>query len=51
MDERTRENWVKVKEALEAAGKTGSPFYARALAVVRTGNDPGDGLKPLKFQP
>jgi hypothetical protein len=49
MDERTRENWLKVKAALEAAGKTDSPFYARAVAVVTTGRDPGDGLKPLKF--
>ncbi len=41
MDERTRENWAKVKAALEAAGKTSSPFYARAVVVLTTGRDPG----------
>jgi len=48
MDDRTRENWVKVKTALEAAGKTDSPFYARAVAVVMTGRDPGDQGFQLK---
>ena len=41
MDERTRENWQKVKEVLEAAGKTNCYFYKRACAVVDTGRDPG----------
>jgi len=41
MDERTRENWAKVKAALEEAGKTDCDFYRRAVAVVRTGRDPG----------
>ena len=41
MDDRTRGNWAKVKEALERAGKTDSPFYARAVAVLTTGRDPG----------
>ena len=41
MDERTRENWQKVKEALEAAGKTDCYFYERACVVVSTGRDPG----------
>lgn len=36
------ENWAKVKAALEAAGKTSSPFYARACAIVRGLPDPGD---------
>jgi hypothetical protein len=35
-------NWAKVKAALEAAGKTSSPFYARACAIVRGLPDPGD---------
>ena len=41
MDERTRENWAKVKAALEKAGKTDCSFYRRAVAVVMTGRDPG----------
>jgi len=41
MDDRTRGNWARVKEALEKAGKTNSPFYTRAVAVVTTGRDPG----------
>jgi len=46
MDDRTRENWAKVKEALERAGKTSSPFYARAVAVLTTGRDPGPDPGP-----
>lgn len=49
MDDRTRENWAKVKAALEKTGKTDSPFYARAVAVVLTGRDPGDQTPPLRF--
>lgn len=41
MDDRTWENWRKVKEALEASGKTDCAFYRRAVAVVQTGKDPG----------
>lgn len=46
LDDRTRENWAKVKEALEKAGKTDSPFYARAIKVLTTGRDPGPWLPP-----
>jgi len=48
MNDRTRENWAKVKEALERAGKTSSPFYTRAVTVLTTGRDPGPdfGAKP-----
>jgi hypothetical protein len=41
MDDRTRENWEKVKVALEKVGKTDCDFYRRAVAVVMTGRDPG----------
>lgn len=41
MDDRTRQNWEKVKLALEAAGKTDCHFYARAVSIVRTGRDIG----------
>lgn len=42
MDHSTRENWTKVKAALEAAGKTSSPFYTRACAIAAGRPDPGD---------
>jgi hypothetical protein len=41
MDDRTRENWAKIKAALERSGKTDCDFYRRAVAVVTTGRDPG----------
>ena len=40
MDEHTRQNWVKIKATLEAAGKTDCQFYKRACAILRTGVDP-----------
>jgi len=42
IDTPNRENWAKVKAALEAAGKTSSPFYARACAIASGLPDPGD---------
>jgi|TARA_S200002703_G_scaffold24634_1_gene21377 hypothetical protein len=42
MDSRTFENWQKVKEALEKAGKTDSMFYKRAIAIVAGKPDPLD---------
>ena len=42
MDKRTRQNWAKIKKALEAAGKTESLFYQRALVIEKTGRDPFD---------
>jgi hypothetical protein len=41
MDLRTRENWAKVKEALERAGKTDCYYYQRAVAILTRGSDPG----------
>jgi len=41
MNQRTLENWKKVKEALEQAGKTKGDIYRRAVAVVKSGSDPG----------
>ena len=34
------ENWKRVKEALEAAGKTDCYFYKRAVSIMTTGRDP-----------
>ena len=44
MDKREYENWVKVKKALEDAGKTDSFFYKRALYIVQNRRDPGPGI-------
>ena len=40
MDRRTLENWEKVKEALEKAGKTDSWYYRRAVAILSGKPDP-----------
>jgi hypothetical protein len=40
MDSKTRENWLKVKQALEKAGKTDSFFYHRAVAILSGKPDP-----------
>jgi hypothetical protein len=41
MDQRTLQNWQKVREALERAGKTDCLIYRRALAITTGGKDPG----------
>ena len=40
MDAHTRENWARVKAALERANKTNTYFYKRAVAILKTGKDP-----------
>ena len=40
MDRHTLENWEKVKQALEKAGKTDSMFYRRAVAILSGKPDP-----------
>jgi hypothetical protein len=42
VDQRTRDNWLTVKEALEKAGKTDCFFYKRALMICRGDKDPLD---------
>lgn len=49
MDAQTRENWRKIKAALEAAGKTDNHYYRRALAILAGRPDPFDrydGMEP-----
>jgi len=41
MDSHTRDNWRKVKEALEKAGKTNCDFYRRACLICQGMQDPG----------
>jgi hypothetical protein len=40
MSETERENWEKVKVALEEAGKTDCYFYKRAIAICKGEPDP-----------
>ena len=40
MDKDELENWQKIKDALEAADKTDSFYYQRALAIVGGKPDP-----------
>jgi hypothetical protein len=40
VDQHTRENWHKIKQVLEDAGKTDSYLYKRAVAICRGGKDP-----------
>jgi hypothetical protein len=42
VDQRTRDNWRKIKEALEIAGKTDCMFYRRAVVIANGGKDPFD---------
>lgn len=40
MDAETRENWRKIKDVLEATGKTDNWYYRRALAILSGRPDP-----------
>lgn len=44
MDQHTRNNWRKIKAALEAAGKTDTAFYRRAVVISQGGSDPDPGV-------
>lgn len=41
MDAHTRQNWQKVREALEKSGKTDCYIYRRAVAITSGHPDPG----------
>ena len=40
MDDRTYQNWVKIKETFESSGNTENMFYKRAVEIVQTKRDP-----------
>jgi hypothetical protein len=40
MDQRTYENWVKIKATFEQSGNTDNMFYYRACEIVKTKIDP-----------
>lgn len=41
VDAQTREKWLRVKQALESAGKTDTHYYRRALVILSGKADPG----------
>ena len=47
MDKETYENWVRIKELLEAEGKTDSCYYKRAMYVLQNRRDLGPGMPKL----
>lgn len=47
MDKETYENWVRIKELLEAEGKTDTYYYKRAIYVLQNGRDLGPGMPKL----
>lgn len=40
MDKREKENWEKVKQALEDADKTETYYYKRAVEILKGNKDP-----------
>jgi len=44
MDEKTLENWKKIKELMEASGNTNNLYYKRACQILKGGSDPLDKL-------
>ena len=47
MDKTELENWQRVKDALEAAGKTDCFYYSRAAAICADQPDP---LPPVEIK-
>ena len=41
-------NWQRIKDHMEAEGKTDNQFYTRACAIVSGGEDP---IEPLPTEP
>ena len=48
MTEDERANWQRIKDHMEAIGKTDNHFYSRAVAIVAGKDDP---IEPLPTEP
>lgn len=46
MDSQTLSNWKKIKETMEASGKTDNQYYRRAVAILAGKPDPMDVFSP-----
>jgi hypothetical protein len=44
MDQHTYNNWVRIKETMEASGNTNNMFYTRACQIIKTKRDPLEKL-------
>jgi hypothetical protein len=44
MDQHTYNNWVRIKETMEASGNTNNMFYTRACQIMKTKRDPLEKL-------
>ena len=42
MDQQSLDNWRRIKDHLEAVGKTNNHYYRRALAILAGSPDPFD---------
>jgi hypothetical protein len=42
VDQQTRANWQRIKDHLEAVGRTDNWYYRRALAILAGSPDPFD---------
>ena len=51
MNKVERENWIRVKESMEAENATDNMYYRRAVAISEGKNDPLDTLKLLESDP
>ena len=50
MDQQTRDNWRRIRDHLEAAGKTDNHYYRRALAILAGMPDPFDRYHVIEPQ-
>lgn len=50
MDPQTRENWRRIRDHLEAAGKTDNHYYRRALVILAGMPDPFDRYHVIERQ-
>ena len=50
MDKHTKENWIKIKKALEESNKTNCYFYQRAVAITAHQEDPLADNLSLKIE-
>lgn len=50
MDKHTKENWIKIKKALEESNKTDCYFYQRAVAICGGQSDPLEDMPSINHE-
>lgn len=48
MDKQEKENWERIKAAMEKSGSTDNHYYKRACAIIAGSPDP---IEPLPTEP